>query len=99
LTGTGGSPFTLSSSRQALELRNATGKEVAERLWRTKVKRLWGWCFFSQAVATAVGALGFAVDGERLGRALLSIGQAGVVFVPFAILVVWVVEAHRRGDL
>lgn len=55
--------------------------------------------FATQLVATAVGAAGFAVAGEDVGWVLVKCGQVGVVLFPFVVIVVWVVETHRRGDL
>ncbi|MHB1326757.1 MAG: hypothetical protein ACYC2K_01015 [Gemmatimonadales bacterium] len=57
------------------------------------------WCFAAQASATALGASGFLVSDPALGRVLLASGQIGVFVLPMTIAIVWVVEAHRRGDI
>lgn len=56
-------------------------------------------CFGSQLVATAIGAAGLSVSSDELGWLLVKCGQVGVVLFPFVLIVLWVAEADRRGDL
>jgi hypothetical protein len=88
-----------SAEQIARETRNAAAAAEAARVWRRHVRVVVVAVFASMAVATLIGAAAFAVDGARLGVALLALGRAGVVLFPFVIIVVWIVEVHRRGDL
>jgi hypothetical protein len=91
--------FKLTEAQIQRELRAAAAAEAAERVWRRRWRGVLAGCFASQLTATAVGASGLAMADERLGGLLLAVGQVGVVLGPFTIAVIWVVEAHRRGDL
>jgi hypothetical protein len=93
-------PLSRPSAEQiARETRNACAVQEAERAWRRSVRRAVVAGFGGLVLANLVGLAGMAVGDDQLGWVLIYAGEAGVVLFPFAVLVLWVVEAHRRGDL
>lgn len=94
------SPLSQPSPEQiAREIRNGLAAQAADRAWRRSVWRALGLAFLSIVIANLIGALGWMVGDDELGWILVLAGEAGVVLFPFLVLVAWVFEAHRRGDL
>ncbi len=91
--------FRVSEEQVAREVRSAERAEAAYQVWRREIRRVIAWCFAAQAAATALGAAGFLIDDPVVGRFMLWAGQIGVLVLPLTIVVLWTVEAHRRGDI
>jgi len=83
----------------AREVRNGLAVQAADRAWRRSVRRAVVAAFGGVVLANLIGAAGMAVADEQIGWVLVLAGEVGVVLFPFTIMAVWVVEAHRRGDL
>jgi hypothetical protein len=81
------------------ERTNASRAEKAARAWQWQLTRLAMECLVGYLAGIGVAATGMAVDGARLGWALVHGGQLLAVVLPVARALLWWVDASARGDV